>query len=44
MSQDGFIEEKGFHLGLETQCGSETSGELLGRVFKRRESRPFGLS
>lgn len=43
MSQGGFIEENEFPLGLEAKCGSETSRELLGRVFKRRESRPFGL-
>lgn len=37
MSQGGFIEENEFPLGLEAKCGSETSRELLGRVFKRRE-------
>lgn len=42
-SQGGFLEEKGFPLGLEVKCGSVTSGELPGRVSKRRETRPLGL-
>lgn len=43
MSQGSFIEEKRFQLGVETKHGSEISGKLMGRIFKRRESRPFGL-
>lgn len=39
MSQGGFLEEKGFQLGLKAECGSKTGGELLGRVSKKRESR-----
>lgn len=42
-SQGGFTEEKGLPLGLEAKYSSVTGGELLGRVFKRGETRPPGL-
>lgn len=44
MSRGDFTEEKEFQLGLGAKCGSETSGELPGRVFKKRESGPLDWS
>lgn len=44
MSRGGFTEEKEFQLGLGAKCGSETSGELPVRVFKKRESGPLDWS
>lgn len=38
MSQGGFVEENEFPLGLEAKQAESCWG-----VFKRRESRPFGL-
>lgn len=43
MSQNGFIQENEFPLGLEAKCGSGTSRELLGESFQEKREQTIWI-